>query len=212
MWFPEGFFLTVEVYYDENYSHNRFERWNICWLTNTVQTKRLDTLSHSMRLLYFSDHLDCWLSLKASKLWMNTLRSVLSNKDKSQKSSNKIATIFSDECFVHSWILWISFRWKSPEMIFQQSLSKLPPEAQWQNVSKSVIRANGGYFNQTIYIQILRNFIFFVVVVVEYIPPHAFIVKMPSEKMCNTDQKLGHTWDVRCFQTFGLYCTFLPCI
>lgn len=38
----------------------------------TVQTKSLDTPSHSKSFLYFHDYENCRFTLKASKLWINT--------------------------------------------------------------------------------------------------------------------------------------------
>ena len=58
--------------------------------------------------LYFNDYLHCRLSLKTSKLWMNTLCS----KQKVWNNSKhvlhfrffKIATLCFDYCFAHCWL------------------------------------------------------------------------------------------------------------
>ena len=70
----------------------------------TLPLKSLDTPSHLMFFLYFHDHLNCWFSLKASKLWIN-IRNYVVNKKVWSNSKYvsyfrflKVATL----CFVDS--------------------------------------------------------------------------------------------------------------
>ena len=83
------------------------------FLLCTVQTKSLDTPSHSKSFLYFHDYENCRFTLKASKLWINTcgiIYGIIYITKKCETTENmsycrffKVATFCFDYCFAHSW-------------------------------------------------------------------------------------------------------------